>query len=65
MPQPELRSTHAGHVMVGERLRLTCVLRVKRGDVISVTWDYTSNEVQGSVRGSASFLLRQEDICTI
>ena len=45
MPQPEIRSTHDDHILVGERLRLTCVVRVSRGDVVSMNWDYTSDEV--------------------
>ena len=45
MPQPEIRSTHDDHILVGERLRLTCVVRVPRGDVVTMNWDYTSDEV--------------------
>ena len=45
MPQPEIRSIHDDHILVGERLRLTCVVRVSRGDVVSMNWDYTSDEV--------------------
>ena len=49
MPQPEIRSTHGEHILVGERLRLTCVVRVPRGDVVHMDWDYTSDEVSVSV----------------
>ncbi len=45
MPQPEIISSHGDHILVGEKLRLTCVVRVTKGEVVAMDWSYSSNEV--------------------
>ncbi len=45
MPQPEIVSSHGDHILVGEKLRLTCVVRVTKGEVVAMVWAYSSNEV--------------------